>query len=252
MGYLHAGHYSLIEAARTWCDVVVASTFVNPAQFAVGEDLGSYPSDLARDRAGCQDAGVDLLWLPDKERMYPAGYASWVEVQGLTDVLCGARREGHFRGVTTIVTKLFNAVEPDVAFFGQKDYQQLRVIERMTRDLDLAVQIVGCPIVREPDGLAMSSRNAYLSTDERSEALCLRRGLDAALAAWGNGERDARRLEAVARAVIEAAPTARVDYVEVRDAADLSAVDRAGGAVVLAVAAHVGSARLIDNQVLAA
>ncbi len=250
MGFLHAGHYSLMRAARRRCDLVIASIFVNPTQFGAGEDLDSYPSDLQADSAGCQDAGVDVLWLPDKAGMYPPGFATRVEVQGLTDVLCGARRPGHFRGVTTVVTKLFNAVEPDVAFFGDKDYQQRKVIERMTADLDLPVEIVGCPIVREADGLAMSSRNAYLSGSERAAALCLRAGLDAAAAAWVEGERGGAALRAAAAQAIEAEPLARVDYVEVRDARDLSTVERADAAVVVAVAAHLGPARLIDNQVL--
>lgn len=250
MGFLHGGHHSLMHAARARCELVICSIFVNPTQFAAGEDLHSYPRAPERDRAGCEDAGVDVLWLPDEAGVYPSGFATAVEVRGLTDVLCGARRPGHFRGVTTVVCKLLNAAEPDVAFFGQKDYQQLRVIERMVTDLDLPVEVVGCPIVREPDGVAMSSRNAHLSDADRTAARCLRQGLDAGSAAWQAGERNGRALEAAARARIDAQPRAQVDYVELRDALDLSAVDDADGAVVLAVAAQVGAARLIDNQVL--
>jgi pantoate--beta-alanine ligase len=250
MGFLHEGHHSLMRAARQRCDVVIASIFVNPAQFGAGEDLGSYPRDLDRDTAGCEAAGVDLLWLPDAAALYPPGYSTWVDVQGVTQALCGGARPGHFRGVTTIVNKLFNIVEPDAAFFGQKDYQQLRTIERMTVDLDLAIEIVGCPIVREPDGLALSSRNIYLSQEERAAARCLRRGLDAAEVAFAAGVRDARTLEAAAAEVIDAEPLAQLEYAEVRDAQDLAEVETADRPVVLAVAALLGPARLIDNQVL--
>ena len=252
MGFLHAGHYSLMAAARARCDVVVVSIFVNPAQFGPGEDLDAYPVDLEGDSAGCERAGVDALWLPERSHLYPPGFDTSVTVGGLAAGLCGAERPHHFEGVTTIVCKLLHGVEPDAAFFGEKDYQQLRVVERMVRDLDLPVEIVGCPIVREPDGVAMSSRNSYLSPDQRVAARCLRRGLDAAAAAWEAGERESAALAQAARAVLEAEPLAVVDYVEVRDAADLSALARAEGPVVVALAAHVGSARLIDNQVLRA
>ena len=252
MGFLHAGHYSLMEAARARCDVVVASIFVNPAQFGPGEDLDAYPADLEGDVAGSERAGVDVLWMPERAHLYPPGFATSVAVGGLTNALCGAGRPHHFEGVTTVVCKLFHGVEPDAAFFGEKDYQQLRIVERMVRDLDLPVEIVGCPIVREPDGVAMSSRNSYLSPAQRVAARCLRRGLDAAVAAWEAGERGCVALAAAARAVVEAEPLAISEYVGVRDATDLSAVARAEGSVVVALAAQVGPARLIDNQVLRA
>ncbi len=249
MGFLHEGHLSLVREARARADVVVASIFVNPIQFGPSEDLARYPRDEAGDSAKLAGAGCDVLYVPDTAAMYAADFSTHVEVAGPSDGLCGDRRPGHFRGVATVVAKLFHLVAPDVAVFGQKDYQQLAVIRRMVRDLDFDVEIVGCPIVREPDGLAMSSRNAYLAAADRPRALALSRGLEAATRAHAAGERDARRLEALARAPLDAAGL-RVDYVEVRDATSLAPVEHADGPVVLALAAFVGATRLIDNRVL--
>lgn len=248
MGALHAGHVSLVARARAECDRVVASVFVNPAQFGPSEDLARYPRDLAGDRAKLAGAGCDLLFTTTSGEMYPPGFSTWVTVEGLTERLCGASRPGHFRGVTTVVLKLLHLVQPDRAYFGEKDRQQLIVLGRMVRDLDVPVEVVGCPIVREPDGLALSSRNAYLSPEERTRALALSRGLRRAQAAFAAGERDGRALEALARAELE--PAARVDYVEAVDPATLQPVSEARPDTILAVAAFVGATRLIDNAVL--
>ena len=248
MGYLHEGHLSLLRAARPQGDLLVLSIFVNPAQFAPGEDLSRYPRDIEGDLEKARDAGVDVVFLPSEREIYPPGFQTYVEVRSLEKGLCGDRRPGHFVGVATVVLKLFNIIQPSVAFFGEKDFQQLQVIRRMVRDLDLEVAVVGLPIVREPDGLAMSSRNAYLSADDRRRALCLSRGLLAARDRFLGGERDAATLLAAARAAVDAEPGVRLDYLELRDAETLEPV---AGAVerpsVLAVAAFVGPARLIDN-----
>lgn len=249
MGALHQGHLSLVEAARRVNGRVVASVFVNPTQFGPNEDLSRYPRDLEGDRQKLEAAGCDALFTTTPEAMYPPGFATWVTVEGLTDGLCGAFRPGHFRGVTTVVTKLFALVQPDDAFFGEKDRQQLLVIERMTRDLDLPVRVHGCPIVREADGLAMSSRNAYLSPEERRQALALVRGLRRAEAAFQGGERDARALEALAREEV-AGVTARIDYVDAVDPATLRKAERAEAGTILLIACHVGRTRLIDNHTL--
>ena len=249
MGALHDGHLSLVRAARTEAGLVVVSIFVNPTQFGPGEDLASYPRDTEGDLARCAAAGAHLVWLPDAGEVYPPGFSTWVTVEGVSAPLCGAARPGHLRGVATVVCKLFACCEPDLAFFGEKDYQQLLVVRRMAADLNLPVDVRGCPTVREVDGLAMSSRNAYLGPEDRHAAACLNRALRAAAAAWKAGERSARALEATARAVVEAEPRASLEYLEARDAADLSEVDRCDLPVVLAVAARVGSARLIDNVV---
>ncbi len=248
MGYLHEGHLSLVREARARADVVVASIFVNPIQFGPNEDLARYPRDEAGDSAKLRGAGCDVLYLP--EAMYADDFSTHVEVGGPSAGLCGDRRPGHFRGVATVVAKLFHLVAPDVAVFGQKDYQQLAVLRRMVRDLDFDVEIVGCPIVREPDGLAMSSRNAYLSAEDRPRALALSQGLEAAARAMSAGERSPRRLEAIARAPLEAA-NLRVDYVEARDAMSLAPIEEPQGPIVIAVAAFVGATRLIDNRVMA-
>ncbi len=250
MGFLHEGHLSLMRRARQEADLVVTSIFVNPAQFGPAEDLSAYPKSLDRDLAGCASVGVDVVWLPDTGTLYPTGFSTWVTVEGVSESLCGAARPGHFRGVATIVTKLLSACEPDVAFFGEKDYQQLLVIRRLAADLDLPVEVVGLPTVREPDGVALSSRNSYLAPEERAAATCLVRGLRAAEAAWEAGERGARALEAMACAVVGAEPLATLEYAEVRDAGDLAEVADCSGPVVLALAARLGPARLIDNLVL--
>ena len=254
MGSLHEGHLSLIRAARADCDLVVISLFVNPAQFGPAEDLEAYPRDEQRDAQLAERAGGDLLWAPSAEEIYPEGFATTVEVdERVTAVLCGApgrRGPDHFRGVTTVVAKLFNCVEPDVAFFGQKDAQQAVVIRRMVADLAFPVEIVVCPTVREPDGLALSSRNAYLSEAERPRALALSRGLRAAERAAREGQRST---DAIVAAAAEELREAGVDpeYLEARDAEDLSPVAELNGRPVLvAVAAQVGKARLIDNVII--
>lgn len=250
MGYLHQGHVSLLEEGRRRGDVLALSIFVNPTQFGPKEDLSRYPRDLDGDLAKAARAGVDVAYVPDAAAMYPAGYQTYVTVEELQQGLCGASRPGHFRGVATVVLKLFHAVQPHVALFGMKDYQQLQVLRRMARDLDLGVEVVGMPIVREPDGLAMSSRNAYLSPDERQRALALSRALGAAREAFAAGERDARGLVAAARAVIAGTGGVRLDYLELRDAESLAHVERVERPAVIAVAAYVGTTRLIDNQLL--
>lgn len=250
MGYLHEGHQSLLRAARARADVVILTLFVNPTQFGPNEDLDRYPRDEEGDLAKARACGVDLAFIPSAASMYPPGAQTFVTVRELELPLCGARRPGHFTGVATVVTKLFNLTRPHVALFGQKDYQQLALIRRMVRDLDLGIEIVGLPIVREPDGLAMSSRNVYLTPALRAQALALSKGLAAAEAAVAAGERDGAALCALARAPLEAAPDARIDYVELRDADDLGELPRLDRPGVLAIAAFLGTTRLIDNRVL--
>jgi pantoate--beta-alanine ligase len=250
MGYLHAGHVSLLEEGRRRGDRLVLSIFVNPTQFGPSEDLTRYPRDLDGDLGKAAGAGTDAAYVPEARDVYPPGYQTFVEVRELEKGLCGDFRPGHFVGVATVVCKLFNVVRPHVALFGQKDYQQLAVIRRMARDLDMGIEIVGMPIVREPDGLAMSSRNVYLAPAERARALSLSRGLRAAQARAAGGERDVAALVAAARAIVTP-DVDRLDYLELRDAdtlAPLAALDRPA---VLAVAAFVGKTRLIDNVQLA-
>jgi len=252
MGFFHDGHLSLIRRARKQCGFVVVSLFVNPAQFGPGEDLDGYPRDEARDLALAREEGVDLVFAPSPEEVYPAGFASAVEVGSLTDTLEGDPRQRgseHFRGVTTMVTKLFNMVGPDVAFFGQKDAQQALVIGKLVRDLDFPVRIEVCPTVRDPDGLALSSRNVHLSRPERERALALSRALRAAETRVAAGEVDAGAVLAAARSELDAAGITP-DYLELRSAGDLSPVERVNGSTLLAVAARVGKARLIDNTIL--
>jgi len=254
MGYLHDGHLSLLTAARKRCEVVVMSLFVNPAQFGPNEDLASYPRDEARDLELAQRAGVDVVYAPPAEEVYPDGFATNVEVGGrLTEVLDGApesRGPAHFRGVTTVVAKLFNTVGPDVAFFGQKDAQQAVVIQRMARDLDFPVEIEVLPTVREPDGLAVSSRNAYLAPRDRERAIALSRALRAAEAVAAGGEPRAAPALDAARAELERAGI-EPEYLEARDAENLAPVERLNGRpVLIAVAARVGAARLIDNTLI--
>ena len=252
MGALHEGHLSLLRRARAECDTVVMSLFVNPAQFGAGEDLASYPRDPAHDADLARSEGVDILFAPSEEEVYPPGFATRVEVEEITTVLCGdpARRgPEHFRGVTTVVTKLFNMVGPDVAYFGQKDAQQAIVIRKLVRDLDIPVRIAVCPTVREPSGLAMSSRNAYLDDGERRRALALSRALTAAERAVARGELAADSVLRVARAELDAAGV-EPEYLELRSADDLSPAERVNGSTLLAVAARIGGARLIDNTIL--
>ena len=252
MGSFHEGHLSLMRRAREDCDLVVVSLFVNPAQFGAGEDLDAYPRDEARDASLAETEGVDLLFVPSEEEVYPKEFATTVEVQGLTDVLDGhpdRRGREHFAGVTTVVTKLLNMVQPTAAYFGQKDAQQALVIRRLVSDLDIPVRVEVCPTVREADGLALSSRNAYLSSEERERAAALNRALDAAGAAVAAGTLDAGDVLAAARAQLDGAGI-EPEYLELRSATDLSPVERVNGSTLLAVAAQLGRARLIDNTVL--
>ncbi len=250
MGYLHAGHISLAEAARAECASVAASIFVNPTQFAPTEDLAKYPRDLPRDLSMLEAAGVDLVWTPTPEIMYPAGFQTWVEVEGLTRGLEGAVRPAHFRGVTTVVAKLFNAVRPDKAYFGQKDAQQAAVIRRMVKDLNFPLEIRVCPIVREPDGLAMSSRNVYLSPPERQAATVLFRALSAARQAYEQGERSAHNLTALMQKTVETEPLAKLQYVSCADYDSLEELETVQGKALLSMAVYFGKTRLIDNFVL--
>lgn len=250
MGYFHEGHLSLMRRARRECGRVVVSLFVNPLQFGPQEDFERYPRDLDRDAALAKEVGVDVLFVPEVAAMYPPGYATYVEVAGLTEPLCGRSRPGHFRGVTTVVAKLFNIVQPDVAYFGQKDYQQALIISRMSRDLFWPLQVVICPTVREADGLAASSRNVYLSEEERRQATCLFQALEAGKRAIAQGERRAREIERIMAEVIRQRPLARIDYAEVRRAHDLGPVEEITGKVVLALAVWIGRTRLIDNALV--
>ncbi len=247
MGALHEGHLELLRNARKRADIVILTIFVNPTQFGPNEDLAKYPRDEAGDLAKAQTCGIDLAFCPDASAMYPQGAQTFIEVRELQQPLCGVSRPGHFAGVATIVAKLFHITKPHVAVFGEKDYQQLAVIRRMVRDLDFGIEIVSQPIIREADGLAMSSRNAYLSPEGRQTALGLSRGLAAAEALVRSGERDAAKLVAAATAQLAGA---RIDYVELRDATELSEVTTLAQPAVLAVAAFVGATRLIDNRVL--
>jgi len=250
MGALHEGHLSLVRAARASCDVVAASIFVNPTQFGPNEDLAKYPRSFERDRQLLKQEGVELLFAPPVEEMYPAGAVTWVTVEELSGKLDGRSRPGHFRGVTTVVAKLFHIVEPDAAFFGQKDAAQLAIIRRMVRDLNLPVEIVACPIVREPDGLAMSSRNAYLDPRQRKQALALHRSLMRVQQLADAGERNAAKLAAAGHAEFDDESAVRLDYFEIVDPGTLDPVQGVSCGALVAVAAFVGSTRLIDNLVL--
>ena len=250
MGALHDGHLSLVRAARAACDAVAVSIFVNPTQFGPNEDFALYPRTFEADCALLADTGVDVVFAPAPVEMYPAGSATFVDVEGLSGRLDGASRPGHFRGVATVVARLFIAAEPDRAFFGQKDAAQVAVLRRMTADLGLPVEVVVCPIVREADGLAMSSRNRYLSAEERGQALALSRALEAAQALFGGGERRAAKLVEAARRVFAGEPEVRVDYIAAVDWATLEPVELAGPGTLFAVAAYVGNTRLIDNCIL--
>ena len=250
MGALHEGHLSLVRAARASCDAVAASIFVNPMQFGPNEDLAKYPRSFERDRELLEKESVELLFAPSVEEMYPAGAVTWVTVEGLSSKLDGRSRPGHFRGVTTVVAKLFHIVEPDAAFFGQKDAAQVAIVRRMVRDLNLPVEIVACPIVREPDGLAMSSRNAYLDPQQRKQALVLHRGLLQVKKSWEEGEREAGKLLTVGRDELSAEKSVRLDYLEIVDPDSLVPVENTAGGALVAVAAFVGMTRLIDNILL--
>ncbi|HEX5810133.1 MAG TPA: pantoate--beta-alanine ligase [Anaerolineales bacterium] len=250
MGYLHEGHLSLVRRAREECDRVVVSIFVNPTQFGPKEDLSRYPRDLDRDLSLLEPLGTDLVWMPTVEMMYPPGYQTWVEVEEITRPLEGAVRPGHFRGVTTVVAKLFNAVQPHRAYFGQKDAQQAAVIRQMARDLSYPIEIMVCPIVREPDGLAMSSRNVYLDPEQRKAATVLYRSLSAAKDAYENGERSAEKLRQIIKGVLARQPRAEVQYVSCADYDTLEELKTVTGRTLLSMAVLVGKTRLIDNIVL--
>ncbi len=250
MGYLHEGHLSLARRARSENDFVAASIFVNPTQFGPNEDLASYPRDLPRDLRLLEEVGVDLVWAPPVEEVYPEGFQTYVTVEEVAKPLEGAARPGHFRGVATVVAKLFNVFQPDRAYFGQKDAQQVIVIRQMVRDLNFPLEVVVCPTVREPDGLAMSSRNTYLTPEQRAAAAVLYRALCAARAAWLAGEHDGERLRQIMAAVLAAEPLARVEYVSAADPATLAELGDAGRGVLLSMAVRIGRARLIDNLLL--
>ncbi|MHC5110997.1 MAG: pantoate--beta-alanine ligase [Planctomycetota bacterium] len=247
MGALHDGHMSLVKRARESCGVVAVTIFVNPTQFGPGEDFDAYPRRLQGDLAVCEQQGVDLVFVPTTESIFHDGHATTVSVSRLTANLCGASRPGHFDGVTTIVTKLFNIVPAHAAYFGEKDFQQLAVIRKMVADLNIAIEIIGCPIVREPDGLALSSRNSYLTGDQRSQALRINRALFAACERVRDGEVDAAGLQSFVVDEISQSPDARIDYVQVVDPHDISPLQRIEGPARICVAVHFGSCRLIDN-----
>lgn len=250
MGYLHEGHKSLMEAARANNDKVVVSIFVNPMQFAPTEDLESYPRDLQKDSQLCESVGVDLIFHPEPDEMYPDGFCSYVDMNGLTTELCGKSRPIHFRGVQTVVLKLFNIVKPDRAYFGQKDAQQLAVIKRMVKDLSVDTEIVGCPIIRESDGLAKSSRNTYLSPEERKAALILSRSLKLGRELIENGETDSKAVIKAISDSISTEPLAKIDYVDVVDFDTITPVEKIGKSVLVAIAVYIGKTRLIDNFII--
>jgi pantoate--beta-alanine ligase len=250
MGALHAGHASLINRARAECGNVGVSIFVNPTQFGPGEDYVNYPRPIQKDLEFLESLGVDLVWLPSAESMYPSGYQTWIAVEEVSTPLEGKCRPGHFRGVATIVAKLFNCLMPDKAYFGQKDAQQVAVIKRMVKDLDFAVEIIVCPTVRESDGLALSSRNAYLNTLERQAATILFRALSAAKDQYDHGERSATALRATMHSVIQTEPLADEQYVSVADPLTLRELDKVDKAVLLSLSVRIGKARLIDNFII--
>lgn len=252
MGYLHEGHTSLMKKARQECDKVVVSIFVNPMQFGVNEDLDSYPRDLEADSKLCEEVGVDLIFHPTVEEMYDGGFCSFVDMNGLTKELCGKSRPIHFRGVCTVVCKLFNIVAPDKAFFGQKDAQQLSVIRRMVKDLNMDIEIVGCPIIREEDGLAKSSRNTYLNAEERKAALILSQTIKLGEQMVRDGVTDAEQLISAMKANLEKEPLAKIDYVEAVNLDTVEKVNKIEGTTLVAMAVFIGKTRLIDNFIVEA
>ena len=250
MGFLHQGHVSLMKEGRGRGDCLVISIFVNPTQFGVGEDFEDYPRDIERDQALAQEAGVDVIFAPQASHMYPSGYQTYVEVENVTQNLCGLSRPNHFKGVTTVVCKLFCIVKPDCAIFGEKDFQQLAVIRQMVADLNFAIEIVGMPIYREEDGLAMSSRNRYLRLNERKAALCIINSLSKAKNLFDAGERAGEKIVNIVKNGIEAEPLSRIDYIKICDASTIKDIDQIRQKAVLAVAVNIGKARLIDNVIL--
>ena len=250
MGYLHEGHKSLMERARKENDKVVVSIFVNPMQFGPNEDLESYPRDLERDSKICEAAGVDLIFHPEVEEMYGPDFCAYVDMHTLPEKLCGASRPVHFRGVQTVVSKLFHIIPADRAYFGQKDAQQLAIIRRMVMDLNFDIEIIGCPIIREEDGLAKSSRNTYLSEEERKQAVILNRSLEAAMDAINAGEKDAAKVKQIIIDKLHTCPLAKIDYVEVVSFDTIQPIEKVEGAVLIAIAVYIGTTRLIDNRIL--
>lgn len=250
MGFLHEGHISLVRRCRAENGITAVSIFVNPIQFCPGEDLASYPRDMERDLSLLEQEGVDMVFVPDPEQMYLKNFSVHVDEEDLSGGLCGASRPGHFRGVCTVVTKLFNIIRPDRAYFGQKDYQQLQVIKRMVRDLNIPVEVVSCPIVREEDGLAMSSRNLYLTPEERQSALLLNRSLVKAENMLKEGERSRKKILQAVTDMLNSDPALSIDYVELKGAEDLEDLSEVDRKAVLALAVRVGKARLIDNTIL--
>ena len=250
MGYLHAGHEALLRRARTECDLVIASIFVNPTQFGPSEDLDKYPRDLAHDTELCARAGCDFIYHPEARELYPRGASTWVTVEGLTEVACGAARPGHFRGVTTVVAKFFNIIRPDRAYFGEKDYQQLQVIKRMVRDLFIPVTIIAVPTVREADGVALSSRNSYLTPTERQAARIVPRACTLAFELVENGEQDPAVIQAAVAQLVATQPLAKLHYAEIVDAEELTTIRLLTQESRLLLAVQIGKTRLIDNIAL--
>ena len=247
MGFFHEGHQELMRVGRRLADILAISIFVNPIQFGPSEDFQAYPRDMEGDLASARDVGVDLVFAPSVEEMYPDGYQTNIAVERVTKHLCGLSRPGHFDGVTTVVAKLFHIAKPHLAIFGEKDYQQLTVVKRMVKDLDMDIRIIGVPTVREPDGLAMSSRNKYLNPDERESALCLKKSLDLAREMFSQGKKDAQEMREAVEKLILSHPFTDIDYVNVCDPMTLEDVDRIEGEAIVALAVKVGKARLIDN-----
>lgn len=250
MGYLHEGHQSLISKSASQNDKTVVSVFVNPIQFGPNEDLATYPRDLERDMQKVEEAGGDIIFNPEPSEMYPEHFTSFIDTTETTELLCGARRPVHFRGVCTVVGKLFNIVAPDRAYFGQKDAQQLATIKRFARDLNFNVEIIPCPIIREDDGLAKSSRNTYLSPEERKAAVILSKSLEKGKQAIENGERDAKKVISIITESLETEPLAKVDYVEVVDFENIQRIDTVKGETLVAIAVFIGKTRLIDNFII--
>ena len=247
MGYLHEGHLSLVRTAKKHTDVVVMSIFVNPTQFGLGEDFDKYPRDFKRDEELARTAGVDVVFYPSVNEMYPEGYATFVNVENLSDTLCGSSRSGHFKGVATVVTKLFNIVKPEIAYFGQKDAQQAIILKKMAQDLNMDVDIRMLPTVREKDGLAMSSRNTYLSGEERSDSVCLYHSLKRAEDLIDKGERDSRKVIKAMEDVIKEKKSARIDYISIVNTGNLKELKTLSGEALIALAVFIGKTRLIDN-----
>jgi pantoate--beta-alanine ligase len=252
MGFFHEGHLELMRVGRRLADVLAISIFVNPTQFGPSEDFQAYPRDMEGDLAGAKEVGVDLVFAPSVEDMYPDGHQTKIAVERVTKHLCGLSRPGHFDGVTTVVAKLFNIAKPHLAIFGEKDYQQLTAVKRMVKDLDMDTQIIGVPTVREPDGLAMSSRNNYLNPEERESALCLKKSLDLAREMFSQGKKDVQKMREAVEKLILTHPFTEIDYINICDPMSLEDVDQIEGKALLALAVKVGKARLIDNCIIGA